>query len=122
MYSHSAHAHHRNEGVQRSIVPKIHTKFYDRHAAVCAYDPRIKNIGTTYSDLTREKYHPLLYLVWLIYQMIFAMFTCHDIFNIYHGNIRSSNFLINRYQYLYLTDFASYKPVYIMQNTEQGLA
>ena len=54
--------------------------------------------------------------------MVFSLFTCHDIFNIYHGNIRTSNFLINRYHYLYLTDFASYKPMYILQNTDQGLS
>lgn len=53
--------------------------------------------------------------------MVFSVYTIHEVFNIYHGNIRTSNFLINNYMYLYLTDFASYKPSYIPQDTEQGL-
>jgi phosphoinositide-3-kinase, regulatory subunit 4 len=61
------------------------------------------------------------FLVWIIYQMVFSVYTIHEVFNIYHGNIRTSNFLLNNYMYLYLTDFASYKPTYIMQDTEQGL-
>jgi hypothetical protein len=53
--------------------------------------------------------------------MVFSLYTIHEVFNIYHGNIRTSNFLLNNYQYLYLTDFASYKPTYILLDTEQGL-
>ena len=29
---------------------------------------------------------------------------------------------MNKYLYLYLVDFASYKPINILQNTEQGLS
>ncbi len=54
--------------------------------------------------------------------MIFSVYTIHDHFNIYHGNIRTSNFLITTYHYLLLTDFASHKPTYILQDNEQGLA
>lgn len=54
--------------------------------------------------------------------MIFSTFTVHEHFNIYHGNIRTSNFLITSYQYLLLTDFAPHKPNYILQDTEQGLS
>lgn len=54
--------------------------------------------------------------------MIFATFTIHETFNIYHGSIKTSNFLITNNQYLLLTDFASYKPNYILQDTEQGLS
>jgi hypothetical protein len=50
------------------------------------------------------------------------MYTIHDVFNIYHGNVRASNFLLTTYHYLILTDFASYKPTYILQDTEQGLS
>lgn len=37
----------------------------------------------------------------------------HEVFNVYHGNLRTSNFLISNHYYLYLTDFATYKPTYI---------
>ena len=61
------------------------------------------------------------FLVWIIYQMVFSVYTIHDVFNIYPANIRTTNFLLNNYMYLSLTDVASYKPTYIMQDTEQGL-
>lgn len=54
--------------------------------------------------------------------MLFTVYTIHETFNIYHGNIRTSNFLVSSYQYLFLTDFATYKPNYILQDTEQGLS
>jgi hypothetical protein len=54
--------------------------------------------------------------------MIFAVYTLHEVFNVYHGNLRTSNFLLTTYHYLILTDFASYKPNYILQDTEQGLS
>jgi hypothetical protein len=57
------------------------------------------------------------YVVWFIYQMIFAVYTIHEHFNIYHGNIRNSNFLLTNYHYLLLSDFAAYKPTYILQDT-----
>lgn len=60
--------------------------------------------------------------MWFIYQMVFSVFTIHEHFNIYHGNIRTSNFLATNYHYLLLTDFAAYKPTYILQDTEQGLS
>lgn len=59
---------------------------------------------------------------WLIFQMLLGVWTVHEKFNLYHGNIRTSNFLLTNYQYLLLTDFATYKPNYILQDTEQGLA
>jgi phosphoinositide-3-kinase regulatory subunit 4 len=54
--------------------------------------------------------------------MIVAVHTVHEKFNLYHGNIRTSNFLLTNYSYLMLADFANYKPNYILQDTEQGLA
>jgi phosphoinositide-3-kinase regulatory subunit 4 len=54
--------------------------------------------------------------------MILAIETVHNHLKIFHGNIRTSNFLLTSYDYLMLTDFANYKPTYILEDTEQGLA
>jgi phosphoinositide-3-kinase, regulatory subunit 4 len=62
------------------------------------------------------------YQAWIIFQMITAVDTVHSHMNLYHGNIRTSNFLVTNYEYLVLTDFANYKPTYILEDTEQGLA
>ena len=54
--------------------------------------------------------------------MIMAVEVVHSHLKIYHGNVRTSNFLLTSYDYLILTDFANYKPPYILEDTEQGLA
>ena len=54
--------------------------------------------------------------------MIMALEVVHNHLKIYHGNVRTSNFLVTSYDYLMLTDFANYKPTYILEDTEQGLA
>ena len=59
---------------------------------------------------------------WVIFQMIMAIDVLHSQVNIYHGNVRTSNFLSTTYEYLILTDIANYKPTYILEDTEQGLA
>ncbi len=41
----------------------------------------------------------------------------HNSLKVYHGSIRTSNFLITSYDYLLLTDFANYKPTYILEDT-----
>lgn len=53
----------------------------------------------------------------MIYQMIKAVYTVHKNFNLYHGNIRTSNFICTTYGYLILTDFAFYKPLYMLEDT-----
>ena len=58
---------------------------------------------------------------WLIYQMINAVHTVHRNFNFYHGHIRTSNFLETTYGFLTLTDFANYKPLYMFEDSEEGL-
>ena len=54
--------------------------------------------------------------------MILAVYTVHKDFNFYHGNIRTSNYLLTNYELLILTDFALYKPIYILEESENGLA
>lgn len=53
--------------------------------------------------------------------MIKAVHTLHKNFNFYHGHIRTSNFVITTYGYLMLTDFSFYKPLYMIEDSEEGL-
>ena len=57
----------------------------------------------------------------MIYQMIRCVRNLHSRFNLYHGHIRTSNFVVTTYGYLMLTDFAFYQPLYILEDTEEGL-
>jgi hypothetical protein len=49
--------------------------------------------------------------------MIMALDIVHTQMDLYHGNLRTSNFLATTYEYLFLTDFANYKPNYILEDT-----
>lgn len=57
----------------------------------------------------------------MIYQMIKSVYTVHRNFNFYHGHIRTSNFIVTTYGYLMLTDFAFYKPLFMVEDSEEGL-
>lgn len=52
--------------------------------------------------------------------MIKAVYTIHRHFNFYHGHIRTSNFIVTTYGYLMLTDFAFFKPLYMLYGSEEG--
>lgn len=48
--------------------------------------------------------------------MILCVYGLHVETNLYHGNIRTSNFLLQNNNHLVLTDLASYKPLYLLEN------
>lgn len=54
--------------------------------------------------------------------MILSLYTVHKDFNLYHGNLRTSNFLITTYDYVILTDFGCFKPLYMSEDTDNGLS
>ncbi|ESQ54300.1 hypothetical protein EUTSA_v10024212mg [Eutrema salsugineum] len=58
---------------------------------------------------------PFLSLVekkWLAFQLLLAVKQCHEK-NICHGDIKCENVLVTSWNWLYLADFASFKPTYI---------
>lgn len=58
---------------------------------------------------------PFLSLVekkWLAFQLLLAVKQCHDK-GICHGDIKCENVLVTSWNWLYLADFASFKPTYI---------
>lgn len=57
----------------------------------------------------------------MIYQAIRSVKTLHRKFNLFHGHIRTSNFVVTTSGYVMLTDFAFYKPLYMFEDTEEGL-
>lgn len=48
--------------------------------------------------------------------MIVCVYGLHVEGNLYHGNIRTSNFLLQNNNHLVLADIASYKPLYLFEN------
>ena len=52
----------------------------------------------------------------MIFQMIICVYALHVEGNLYHGNIRTSNFLLQSNNHLVLTDIATYKPLYLLED------
>ena len=49
---------------------------------------------------------------WIAYQILEAVRTCHEA-SVYHGDIKTDNFVLTTWNWVCLTDFASYKPVFL---------
>ncbi|ESN93225.1 hypothetical protein HELRODRAFT_187533 [Helobdella robusta] len=71
-----------------------------------------------YSLYDRLSTHPFLCSIekkWIAFLLLTAINQCHKL-NIYHGDIKSENVMITSWNWVSLTDFASYKPVYLPDN------
>uniref|UniRef100_A0A6B2LCU2 Protein kinase domain-containing protein n=1 Tax=Arcella intermedia TaxID=1963864 RepID=A0A6B2LCU2_9EUKA len=67
-----------------------------------------------------ERMHTRPFLIdieklWLTYQLMKAVERCH-FFGISHRDIKTENVLVTSWNWLYLTDFAPYKPTYIPED------
>ena len=49
---------------------------------------------------------------WIVYQLLRALIQCHDQ-NICHGDLKCENILCTSWNWIFLTDFAFYKPTYL---------
>lgn len=53
---------------------------------------------------------------WIAFQLLCAVRDCHER-KVYHGDIKSENFLVTSWGWVYLTDFAAvFKPVYLPED------
>ena len=52
----------------------------------------------------------------MILQMVICVYGLHVEANLYHGNIRTSNFLLQSNNHMVLADFALYKPLYLVEH------
>lgn len=53
--------------------------------------------------------------IWIIFQLLKGLDKCHS-FGIFHGDIKSENILVTSWNWIYLSDFAPFKPVFIPEN------
>lgn len=49
---------------------------------------------------------------WMAFQVLHALKQCHDE-QVCHGDVKCENILVTSWNWVLLTDFASYKPVYL---------
>ena len=52
----------------------------------------------------------------LILQLLMAVYSVHKN-NLFHGDIKSQNILLTTNNHLFLTDFATYKPLFLQEET-----
>ncbi|XP_076085974.1 phosphoinositide 3-kinase regulatory subunit 4-like isoform X1 [Mytilus galloprovincialis] len=52
---------------------------------------------------------------WLAFQLLCALNQCHKM-KVYHGDIKSENVMVTGWTWLLLSDFASFKPVYLPED------
>lgn len=53
--------------------------------------------------------------IWITFQLLRALEACHSK-QIFHGDIKSENVLVTSWNSVYLSDFASFKPVYLPED------
>eukprot|EP00117_Sycon_ciliatum_P044025 scpid12036/ scgid31808/ Phosphoinositide 3-kinase regulatory subunit 4 len=53
--------------------------------------------------------------LWILYQLLNALKECHSN-GVCHGDIKAENVLVTSWNWVLLTDFASYKPTYLQQD------
>ena len=52
---------------------------------------------------------------WIVFQLLNGLRDCHAR-GIRHGDIKTENILVTSWNWVYLTDFAFFKPVYLPEN------
>lgn len=76
--------------------------------ALCCYTSRPAPSSALAASLMR-------YIVlqhWIAFQLLHALAQCHER-GICHGDIKCENVLVTSWDWVYLADFASYKPVWL---------
>lgn len=53
---------------------------------------------------------------WIILQTIISLYGLHIECNLYHGHLRTSNLLLQTNDHVVMTDFACYKPTYMLED------
>ena len=65
-----------------------------------------------YDRLSTRPFLTLLEKKWVAYQLLFALSQCHRL-GVCHGDIKSENLVMTSWNWLLLTDFASFKPTFL---------
>ncbi|XP_071440948.1 phosphoinositide 3-kinase regulatory subunit 4 [Hetaerina americana] len=71
-----------------------------------------------YSLYDRISTRPFLSLIekkWIAFQLLYALHQCHKV-GVCHGDIKLENIMITSWNWVLLTDFASFKPTYLPED------
>ncbi|KAJ3325684.1 Serine/threonine-protein kinase [Boothiomyces sp. JEL0866] len=68
--------------------------------------------GSLYDRISTRPFLTMIEKQWITFQLIQAVMECH-LKNQFHGDIKTENVLVTSWNWIYLTDFATFKPVHL---------
>lgn len=77
-----------------------------------AYLLRQYFLNNLHDRLSTRPFLSIVEKKWLAFQLLYAVKQCHE-HGVCHGDIKCENVLVTSWNWLYLADFASFKPTYI---------
>ncbi|KAJ8663211.1 hypothetical protein O0I10_001388 [Lichtheimia ornata] len=80
-----------------------------------AYLVRQYFCSSLYDRISTRPFLTLIEKKWIAYQILKAVASTHAK-KIYHGDIKTENVLVTSWNWVYLVDFASYKPTYLPED------
>eukprot|EP01087_Luapelamoeba_hula_P016325 TRINITY_DN5016_c2_g1_i1.p1 TRINITY_DN5016_c2_g1~~TRINITY_DN5016_c2_g1_i1.p1 ORF type:complete len:1525 (+),score=308.28 TRINITY_DN5016_c2_g1_i1:135-4577(+) len=94
-----------------NVMP--YQKFFETEKAAYLIRQYIKH--SLYDRIGTRPFLTTIEKKWIAYQSLKAVYQAH-FYGICHGDIKCENFLLTSWSWLYLTDFASYKPTNIPED------
>ncbi len=72
-------------------------------------------ISNLYDRLSTRPFLTWIEKCWIVFQLLKALSQCHSA-GICHGDLKSENILVTSFNWVFLTDFAPFKPTYILDD------
>ncbi|CCH44110.1 phosphoinositide-3-kinase, regulatory subunit [Wickerhamomyces ciferrii] len=118
-----------NEGIELSKWKKILDKQKDDLVDIPSVLPYLKIIETDragylirqfiksniYDRISTRPFLEKIEKKWIIFQLLNAVNDCHER-DVTHGDIKTENILVTSWNWILLTDFAPFKPVYLPED------
>ncbi len=80
-----------------------------------AYLIREYVLSNLYDRLSTRPFLTRIEKYWIIFQLLKALSQCHSA-GICHGDLKSENILVTSFNWVFVTDFAPFKPTYILDD------
>lgn len=94
-----------------NVMPYSRVMESDRAAYLCRQYLK----WNLYDRISTRPFLEHIEKLWISFQLLVAVRNCHSR-NVFHGDIKSENVLVTSWNWIYLTDFAPFKPVYLPEN------
>lgn len=106
-----------NSGQRRSLARSCNSAPYARVANTerAGYLVRQYFRYNLYDRISSRPFLEHIEKLWITYQLLHALKDSHEV-DVCHGDIKSENIMVTSWNWIYLSDYAPYKPVYLPEN------